>query len=725
MSIALKPDFLAKPMKTTNNKRAETKEARKSLGFADMVFAAKAFVAVVLAPVVTGLVPSAYAQFQIPLSHVSPQGYSGGPMTPSASVLGQGQLAIAHDRQLPGAPVPAGYNYQVGFGLFPGFEFIGRLATNDLGCNMFVQSACPSGTIRDFSASMKWQLPLPWAEDKGPRLAVGATDLGGAATYFRSYYAVVSQQWRNFDLSLGKAQAQVPNAPLQGWFGSLSYRPFAWAQFAAEHIDGRQWVSAKLLPAQLDASAPTWLSNLSPYVVYTRSLQDSSLTERQWIGFGIQVPLDFSGVNSQRVQAAASASVRTIKPIDLATFAEALESRGFYGAKWGRTSSHIVLRVDQSAYPWNTLDAAGNALGVLLAAFHEGNEPFRLEVTQQGVVVAVLSGDLACARLLMQEGSWCTQGESLRFIDPRASDPQLVSWRLEGSWFRRPEVVLSPAVTTALGTEFGALDVDSAINLNALIPLWPGAYYDWNRTMPTGLIRSEDFDMGRPFYYSRFVTATNRKMLHQLLPLPIGQSYARASTGYIYSVWKGWQLEALSYFQDGQHRVGLTTGRFQYDPLPHQVPARDPKLWSWRYAPKQVPWYHAELQSGQFWGGDEGYVLTQRFWHGDTALALYLRRTKMAPQEPLVSFAGFQIQLPLTPRSNTGFSHLAVRGTSQWSYAVESKILEKDNRITPGFGVIPRAGDSLAQWLNRDRIGLAYLNGSLQRLRNAYWSLEP
>jgi hypothetical protein len=66
-----------------------------------------------------------------------------------------------------------------------------------------------------------------------------------------------------------------------------------------------------------------------------------------------------------------------------------------------------------------------------------------------------------------------------------------------------------------------------------------------------------------------------------------------------------------------------------------------------------------------------------------------------------------------------------VRGTSQWSYAVESKILEKDNRITPGFGVITRAGDTLAHWLNRDRICLAYLNGNLQRLRSAYWSLEP
>jgi hypothetical protein len=102
--------------------------------------------------------------------------------------------------------------------------------------------------------------------------------------------------------------------------------------------------------------------------------------------------------------------------------------------------------------------------------------------------------------------------------------------------------------------------------LSTHVPRTPNWYNDWNRTIPTGLIRSEDFDMGRPFYYRRFVTATNRKMLHQQLPLPIGQSYARPSAGYIYSVWKGWQLEALSYFQDGQHHVGLTAGRFQYDP---------------------------------------------------------------------------------------------------------------------------------------------------------------
>ena len=59
---------------------------------------------------------------------LSPQGYSGGVMTPSAFTLPFGSVSATHDRQLPGAAYPHGYNYQLGFGLAPGFEFVGRLA---------------------------------------------------------------------------------------------------------------------------------------------------------------------------------------------------------------------------------------------------------------------------------------------------------------------------------------------------------------------------------------------------------------------------------------------------------------------------------------------------------------------------------------------------------------------------------------------------------------------
>jgi hypothetical protein len=96
----------------------------------------------------------------------------------------------------------------------------------------------------------------------------------------------------------------------------------------------------------------------------------------------------------------------------------------------------------------------------------------------------------------------------------------------------------------------------------------------------------------------------------------------------------------------------------------------------------------------------------------------------MNDAQPLVSFAGFQIQIPLTPRYAPGFRHFDLRGSNQWNYSAESKVLEKDNIITTGYGVVPRIGDSLIQFMNRDRLGVDYLNRSLPRLRQAFSDID-
>jgi len=146
---------------------------------------------------------------------LSPQGYSGGVMTPSAFTLPFGSVSATHDRQLPGAAYPHGYNYQLGFGLAPGFEFVGRLATQDLGCDLFRLVGCrvPS-PIRDFSASMKFQLPVPWDKCAGqvwplaiPMAAVQRPNFGlitrlqpndGKTTNFHLVLHKQSQQQRRF-----------------------------------------------------------------------------------------------------------------------------------------------------------------------------------------------------------------------------------------------------------------------------------------------------------------------------------------------------------------------------------------------------------------------------------------------------------------------------------------------------------------------------------------------
>ena len=95
----------------------------------------------------------------------------------------------------------------------------------------------------------------------------------------------------------------------------------------------------------------------------------------------------------------------------------------------------------------------------------------------------------------------------------------------------------------------------------------------------------------------------------------------------------------------------------------------------------------------------------------------------MTESSPLVSFAGLQFSIPFTPIENRSFEHLNLRGTSQWTYTLESRIFDKENRITGGYGEIPKMGESLVQTFNRDRNSTAYLENSLGRIKNAFVNL--
>ena len=95
----------------------------------------------------------------------------------------------------------------------------------------------------------------------------------------------------------------------------------------------------------------------------------------------------------------------------------------------------------------------------------------------------------------------------------------------------------------------------------------------------------------------------------------------------------------------------------------------------------------------------------------------------MTETAPLVSFAGVQISFPFTPRENKGTQYLSIRGTNQWTYTVESKVMEKDNIITYGYGEVPKMGENLQQIFNRDRSSTRYYESMMGRMRGAYVSL--
>ena len=657
-------------------------------------------------------------------SELSPNGYSGFGVIPNSTTISNGQSVIGFERTLPGATNTKGYNTQIGLGLYDGFELVGRLATNDQRCNMFQAGACPANTIRDFSASLKWSLPLDWLKQNKAHLALGVTDVGGAASYFKSYYAVASKEMGPFEVSIGQGKAMANYALLNGTFGGLTYRPAQWLNLNVQKIGPNSWAVASL-----KSEIP--YTKASGYITLNQRLTDAPVTEKQWVGVGVSMPLDGAASRkkdlqpSTQSQAQSNKSIANLSAEDLYGL---MQMNGFYKPLISENQKLLKVEIENTSYAWNTIDAVGVALGVLASTHgNVAGQTFELQVTSRGISQAVVTGDAPCLKRWLEKGEVCGSlsiRSGLQRAGYKSGLGEIDISQLLGlaNWTFRPELVISPTLVSSIGTEFGSFDMDGGVNINVVLPLWTGATMETNQVKPLG-VGTQGFEQGGVFYASRLKPATSRTLFHQLVNLPSFNTQARLSVGTAYTTWDGQQVETSTQSDNGRHRLGLTAGSFKNDTLPGNI-QKNYELATYRYAHDDRMSTVTELTTGKYWGGDKGWSIGQRFWHGDTALNIYLRRTRMAESAPLVSFAGLQFSIPITPRVNKGMQHLALRGTNQWTYTLESRVFERENFLTGGYGEVPRMGDTLVQTFNRDRNSTRYLESSLIRAKSAFNDLS-
>ena len=655
---------------------------------------------------------------------LSPNGYSGLGLIPSGHSLENGYSVVAFDPTLPGAKNVGGYNTQIGLGLHSNFELVGRLATNDLKCNMFKVGACPSNNIRDFSASLKWSLPVDWLQQNNASVALGVTDVGGAASYFKSYYVVGTKRFDDFEFSLGNAQGKASNALLNGNFGAIGYRPNEWVNLSAQRIGSQSWVSASVQSPILSTGLDGWLT-------FNQRLSQEETTEKKWVGVGISLPMDrtnkFNEVTKQKTTAIQNKIVKETNSVDLA---EILNKYGFYNPKIGqRKNGTLVLELENSSYHWNILDAAGVSLGIIagVSVNKDQLQNFEILLTSRGIPQVILKGEAQCAKRWLEDGQVCNSLsiESLNQSSSSNADPYQdgdITWANGKFWSFRPEIILSPTLVNAIGTEYGAFDIDTGVNINTVLPLWKGATVETSRVSPLG-VGTRGFEAGGVFYSARIKSVKSRTLIHQLISIPSVNTQARLSLGTAYAVWDGRQIETSSQSNNGRHKFGITAGSFRTETIQFNN-EKTYQLASYRYAYDDAQSTVTELTQGKFWGGDRGFSVAQRFWHGDTALNIYIRRTRMTETSPLVSFAGLQFSIPFTPRENKSFENLSLRGSNQWTYTLESRIFDKENRITGGYGEVPKIGETLVQTYNRDRNSTRYFESNLGRLKDAFVNLN-
>ncbi|TFZ03101.1 hypothetical protein EZ313_17975 [Ramlibacter henchirensis] len=511
-------------------------------------------------------------------------GYTGLGITPNAHLLGWGRLEASYESQLPGVIAnPRGHNFVLAFGLLPNLEFSGRLATNTLQASCLGRSGC--GT-RDLSAGGKLAIGLDTANRF--RIAAGATDVGGAVTFFRTYYGVLTYSEGSLESSVGIARRSGAGiagslSPLDGPFAAAAWQPLPLVRAHVEYADGNAWAGVRLFaPAQ-------WLpEGWSLSAGANARLNSNNLTERTWWNASLSIPLYKVPVLPGRTQAPlpplqsgqqplpayvaripapvpsqpqpATPADRSITPqtpptrsatspaptpraiqpateAQLHALADALEAKGLDEIWVGRMEDGTVaVRGNNASYTWNSADALGAALGAVASTLSETRTGYRVVLTERQVPIVAVTGQADCLReWIEQPTNTCTAGQlstpgSLP-LEPLHAGAQWVVQRQKPGW-QTVRVRVSPVLRTTVGTEVGAFDYAIGVNTAAQLPLWAGASIDAGVNAP--LAESDDFERGRVFFDRRIQSGLERFSFTQTLRVPL-ERWVQPSQGFRWS----------------------------------------------------------------------------------------------------------------------------------------------------------------------------------------------
>lgn len=213
----------------------------------------------------------------------SSSGLTGLTHIPSADVLDDGDVEVRADSFVNRDKAPRynrGYNTGMAIGFLPGFEISGRLADFEGPNGRFVVR------LRDLSVNGKWRLPLP--DGMGlPRIALGATDQGGAASHFKSTFGVATHTMGPLDLTLGYGRG--PDQ-LKGWFGGVQLTtPVEGLSALAEHDSRDKYLGLRYVSPWEALGDARLIGTLSRSFGARDSL--GTPANRTLVGFSLHIPL--------------------------------------------------------------------------------------------------------------------------------------------------------------------------------------------------------------------------------------------------------------------------------------------------------------------------------------------------------------------------------------------------------------------------------------------------
>ena len=666
---------------------------------------------------------------------VNVQGFGGLINVPSAHAINYGELHWTWSTLSDNGKYSTGKSdglYQDGNVLtltaspFPGLEATIRNSGGDF------------DTGSDLQANLKYQatfIPEDWFS-----LAAGYQDVSGITNHLDSYFVVASKDWQNFRFTVGAGKREserlgFPNRYEGGFYG-IQYQPYEWLQLQAEHDGVNNAAALKL------KTPKAWFDNqLQLYGSIIAGDYDAG-TGNDAVFFqmglranlfqGTSTGLDEQNYETQNLVARfgplmVDQDYGTYTPtaIDftqseyyddnvmaLTQLKNALDAHGFENVWVGARGTQLFVRIENSMYNRNQMDAIGVALGMTLD---------HLPSYMTEVDFTLSRYDIPTLRLVS------TAKDLRAFYSGETHDPQFIAavpierkevladWvgGKNTPWFT-PRLKLYPILPNFIGTEIGQADINLAVRANLHVPLWKGgevfADYDIN------VSESEDFRAGGPFWKYRKNTGLKNLFLRQTYQLPYNV-YVSAGVGFakqqyleehnVATFQAGWQSI------DGRHRLSYHYGYLQ-SRLDEGV---DRYIYTGQYR-HYLPELDVSMyvEGGQFWRGDRGYAVGLSTHLGDALLSVFMSETD-------VSIKGVGFTIPLGTRKNMAPSKYGfqVRPGERWSYSLATSSYKGTNQIFVNRAFRP---GYLAQMQGRyfdfDRLSLAYINNHLPRLRDAY-----
>ena len=702
------------------------------------------------------------------LAQLAPAGFTGAINSPTADVMTPGTVGAAWNNSNPEKPrvypgVGGFGSVNLGFGVLPGLEVAGRLAYDgDLYCSLYVISPRCQGGLRDLSGSVKYQLPLRLGWDT--RLALGAVDVGGAATNFRSYYGVATASVGPFDFSLGYARGSHPFSSMDGLFGSgqifLTEHWRATAEYDSRELRaGIRYARPIYEGLSLEAGASRKLSNRTdqqawqaglgltysfdkhslsegtrrlsidstPNVVVAVTPPDSGVPTVAKVG---RMPPPSTG-SSTAPEMAPKAPTKTTasgdemvatQPQRAEQLASRLRAAGFSSVWVGFDDARRwVVLAEPLAWRKNRLDALGVALAVWQKVA-QSDEQIQLTLSYlQDPVLTVQTG-VACLRKFTEGGWWCDGQAALKLDSGGVARTPILGWAVAPAQGRenwRAQLEIAPVLRQRVGTEFGLYDASVGMSLRWELGLSRGVLWQGELTVP--LANSPNFGNDGAFGGDRLhrrVESSTLSFQTELAP----RLWAQANIGYVMHNDYGGQLDLAWLSPQGSLRLSALAGYYQgadiggmtFESIRHPL-----ALATARWSVIDGRW-HVEAQAGQFYNQDRGIRLASHHWFGDNRLTLHYRNTEAISPilMPRTKFAGFQVSMPIGSRAATVAGPVTLRGADQWVYGIETKVGGTDNIITSGYGTVPVIRHGLLNdTLDYDRVGMVDVLANLYRVR--------